>query len=79
MLAASLPPLDAAVATDGVRPPTRPANARDVWAATVSARRTACARLVELLSPVASEVLKGFPALRRHERRLERSCSGRVS
>ncbi len=64
------------VEPDAVYVPVLPPAAREPFASTVRAQHEAYRRLVELLSPIAeSELLRRFPTLRRHPRRLARETA----
>ncbi len=64
------------VEPDAVYLPPLPPAAQATFAATVHAQHAAYRRLVELLSPIAeSELLRRFPTLRRHPKRLARETA----
>jgi thymidylate synthase ThyX len=64
------------VAPESVHTPELPVGARDAYATTVRAQHEAYGRLFELLSPIGeAELLKRFPTLRRHPKRLARETA----
>jgi len=65
-----------AVAPDAVHVPELGPTAAEAFAATVQAQHEAYRALVELLSPIAeAELLKRFPTMRRHPKRLARETA----
>jgi thymidylate synthase ThyX len=67
------------VEPEAVYRPDLPAAARGAFSATVRRQHEAYERLVGLLSPIAeSELLRRFPALRRHPKRLARETGRRA-